>query len=118
MAYAMLAFMAFCLAGNNVLGRMVHDFIPPVGLSFWRWMAGTLILLPFVLPRLAARRNDYVEHAGALAILGFLIAASTTAVLIALNFTTAVNVSVINAFQPVLTVLLAVALLGERLGRG
>lgn len=113
----MLAFMAFCLAGNNVLGRAIHDFIPPVGLSFWRWLTGALVLLPFVLPRIRARRKAYLDHAGGLALLGFLIASSTTAVLVALNFTTAVNVSVISAFQPALTVLLALAFLGERVSR-
>ena len=32
-----------CWSGNFVLGRAVHADVPPVGLSFWRW------LLAFVL---------------------------------------------------------------------
>ena len=44
----MLALTALCLAGNHVIGRTVHADIPPLGLSFWRWMAGALVLSPFV----------------------------------------------------------------------
>jgi drug/metabolite transporter (DMT)-like permease len=80
-------------------------------------MTGALVLLPFVLPDIAAKRKVYRDHARDLAVLGFLIASSTTAVLVALNFTTAVNVSVINAFQPTLTVLLGLAFFGERVSR-
>ena len=113
----MLALTALCLAGNHVIGRTVHADIPPLGLSFWRWMAGALVLEPFVLPALRLRRHLYRAHFGDLALLGFLIVGSTTAVLVALNFTTAINVSLINAFQPVLTVVLAVLFLGDRVSR-
>ena len=113
----MLSLTALCLAANHVIGRTVHEVIPPLGLSFWRWMAGALIILPFVLPVAAARREAYRTHLGDLSLLGFLIVGSTTAILVALNFTTAVNVSLINAFQPVLTVLLAFVFLGENVSR-
>jgi drug/metabolite transporter (DMT)-like permease len=117
LAYAMLSLTALCLAGNHVVGRMVHGFIPPLGLSFWRWMAGALMILPFVLPSIVAKRQIYRDHLRDLSLLGFLIVSSTTAVLVALNFTTAVNVSLINAFQPALTVLLGLIFLGERVSR-
>ena len=41
--------------------------------------------------------------------------ASTTTLLIGLNFTAAINASVINAIQPVSTVLLAMLVLHDRL---
>jgi drug/metabolite transporter (DMT)-like permease len=116
-AYSMLVLTALCLAGNHVIGRTVHDDIPPLGLSFWRWMAGAIMLAPFVLPALRLRRHVYRAHLGNLAVLGCLIVGSTTAVLVALNFTTAVNVSLINAFQPVLTVVLAALFLGDHVSR-
>ncbi|MEX2126157.1 MAG: DMT family transporter [Woeseia sp.] len=116
-AYFMLVLTALCLAGNHVIGRTVHDDIPPLGLSFWRWIAGAIMLAPFVAPAIAVRRRVYLAHIGNLAVLGFLIVGSTSAILVALNFTTAVNVSLINAFQPVLTVLLAVLFLGDNVSR-
>jgi drug/metabolite transporter (DMT)-like permease len=113
-AYVMLALTALCLAGNHVIGRSVQGEIPPVGLSFWRWMAGALILAPLVLPKAFERRAIYRKRLGTLSVLGFLLVGSTTVVLVALNFTTAINVSLINAMQPVLTVVLAVAILHDR----
>jgi drug/metabolite transporter (DMT)-like permease len=112
-AHIMLALTALCLAGNHVIGRSVQGEIPPVGLSFWRWMTGALILAPLVLPRAFKRRAIYREHLRTLSVLGALIIGSTTVVLVALNFTTAINVSLINAMQPVLTVALAVVFLHE-----
>jgi drug/metabolite transporter (DMT)-like permease len=113
----MLTLTALCLAGNHIIGRSVHGEIPPVGLSFWRWMAGALILAPLVLPGAFARRDIYRTHLRTLSLLGGLIVGSTTAVLVALNFTTAINVSLINAIQPVLTVVLAVAFLQDKVSR-
>lgn len=112
-AFAMLTLTALCLAGNHVIGRSVHGLIPPLGLSFWRWIAGTLMLAPLALPGILARRRLWQAHIGSLTLLGGLIVGSTSAMLVALNFTTAINASLINAFQPALTVLLATVFLRE-----
>lgn len=114
LAHTYLVLTAFFLASNHVIGRGVHDVIPPVGLNFWRWVAGALILLPWVLkdgsPARIFRGNmsTYVW-------LGGFVTLSTMLVLIALRTTTAINVSVISVFQPILTVIIAGTFLGERL---
>ncbi|MEO6322829.1 MAG: EamA family transporter, partial [Polaromonas sp.] len=33
-------------AGNAVVGRVVHELIPPMTLNFLRWVLAFLILLP------------------------------------------------------------------------
>ena len=43
-----LASAAFAFA--HVVGRGVHTEVPPVGLSFWRWLLGAFALLPFIYP--------------------------------------------------------------------
>ena len=106
-AYLFLTLTALFLAINYVIGRGVHEEIPPVGLSFWRWVGGALILAPFVLSRPGTLSRIFGHHAGVLLLLGSLVVGSTTLILIALNSTTAINVSVINAVQPGLTVLFA-----------
>ena len=74
-AYAVLTLTAFFLAGNHIVGRAVHEQIPPVGLSFWRWVLGVLILLPFALPGLRRHRALLRQHLGAVALLGaFMVA--------------------------------------------
>ena len=46
-AYLLLAIAALCWAGNFVMGRAVHNEIPPVALTFWRWVVAGAVLLPF-----------------------------------------------------------------------
>ena len=116
-AALLLSLTMFCYASNHVIGRAVHAELPPLGLSFWRWACGALILLPFVAPSLPRLWPLYRAHWRLLALLGFLIVGSTTLVLVGLNFTTATNTSLINATQPTITALLCWAFLDERLLR-
>jgi drug/metabolite transporter (DMT)-like permease len=116
-AYLIMVFSVFCLSSNHVVGRFIHAELPPVGLSFWRWFVSALILLPFVW----SHRHVFVpvvrENIRFLASMGSLMVVSTTFILVALHFTTAINVSVINATQPSLTVLLSAIVLKDHLGK-
>jgi len=114
-AYLALTLMAFFLAGNHIIGRAVHGQIPPVGLSFWRWTAGTLILMPFALPGVKKNWPLFRQHWRNFLLLGFFMIGSTTLVLVALNMTIAINVSLINALQPILTVFFAWLIFNEEL---
>ncbi len=114
-ACLMLTLSAFCFAVIHVIGRGVRTELPPVGLSFWRWLFGAFILLPLVYPRLRATAPIMRAHFRPLAFLGGTMVASTTFMLIGLNFTTAINSSIINATQPVFTVSLAMLFLSDRL---
>jgi drug/metabolite transporter (DMT)-like permease len=93
----------------------VQGEIPPVGLSFWRWVVGAVILAPFVLKRPGVLSRVFAHHSGVLLLLGSMLVGSTTLILVALNSTTAITVSVINAVQPCLTVLFAWIFLREPL---
>jgi drug/metabolite transporter (DMT)-like permease len=114
-AYLLLILTALFFAANHVIGRGVHEEIPPVGLSFWRWVTGALILAPFVLSRPGTLSRIFGRHAGVMLLLGGMLVGSTTLILLALNFTMAINVSVMNAIQPGLTVLFAWMFLKEPL---
>ncbi len=113
MAYLLLSLTMLFLAINHVIGRGIHQEIPPVGLSFWRWFVGALVLAPFVLRKPGVLSRVFGDHAGVLLLLGSMLVGSTTLILVALNSTTAINISVINAIQPALTVLLAWIILKE-----
>ena len=99
----------------HVVGRGVHTEVPPVGLSFWRWLIGATVLLPFIYPSLRANAPAIRKHIGPLTLLGGIMILSATSLMIGLNFTTAINASIINAVQPVFTVLLAMLVLHDRL---
>jgi len=115
MAYFLLTLTALFLAANHVIGRSVQGVIPPLGLSFWRWIAGALALAPFVMRRSGALSRVFREHAWILLFLGTMLVGSTTLILVALNSTTAITVAVINTIQPSLTVLFAWAFMREPL---
>ena len=108
-----LASAAFAFA--HVVGRGVHTEVPPVGLSFWRWLFGAFFLLPFIYPSLKVNASYIRRHIWPLTMLGGIMIASATCLMIGLNFTTAINASIINAIQPVSTVLLAMLILHDRL---
>ena len=99
----------------HVVGRGVHGEVPPVGLSFWRWLLGAIVLFPFIYPSLKVNAPDIRRHIGPLTLLGGIMIVSATLLMIGLNFTTAINASIINAIQPVSTVLLAMLILHDRL---
>lgn len=106
-AYVILTLGTLFFAINHVIGRGVHSEIPPVGLSFWRWSAGAIILLPFVWRGLSTSSTIIKAHIRPLSFLGCTMIGCTTLILVALNYTSAINASLINATQPVMTVLLA-----------
>ena len=116
-AYALLAGTVFLWAVGVVIARGVHDEIPLIGLSFWRWCTAVVILLPFVWRDLKARSALFRKYLPLLAMQGMLIVGSGTLLFYSLNFTTAINATLVNAAQPVLTVLLAWVVLKERLNR-
>ncbi len=116
-AYGMLALTVFLWAIGVVVARGVYMEIPPVGLSFWRWLLASLILLPFALPTLRRHRDVVRSHLPLLVVQGALMVGSGTILFLAVNYTTAINATMVNATQPVMTALLAWIMFRERLNR-
>ncbi len=114
-AALLLTLAMLCFVSNHVIGRAVHVQLPPLGLSFWRWLCGAAILLPFIAPDLRRLVPLYLKYWRILTLLGILMIGSTTLVLVGLNFTSATNTSLINASQPTITALLCWIFLRERL---
>ena len=114
-AYVILTLTVFFLALNHVIGRAVHTEVPPVGLAFWRWAAALVMLFPLVWRRrkqsLPIIRANFFPLAG----LGCVMIGCTTLLLVALNYTTAINVALVNTTQPALTVLFGGLFFRERL---
>ncbi len=106
-AYLLLGVSTFFLALNHVIGRGVHEHVPPIGLSFWRWIVAALVLLPVVLIGWRETLAVYRTEWRAFVLTGALVVGATTLIMVALNFTSATNTALINATQPVLTVLLS-----------
>jgi drug/metabolite transporter (DMT)-like permease len=103
-------------SGNFLIARVMRDDIPPIQMSFWRWVAAFLILLPFALPQWRERRAQIRKELPFLCLLGAVgILAFNCFVYAALHTTTVVNASLINTLMPVMTFVLALVVLREKL---
>lgn len=113
-AYFYLVMTAFLWAIGIVISRGVHEFIPPLGMTFWRWFGAAVLLYPFVARQIArdwpATRRQFPR----LASLGILIVGSSALLVFALRFTTAINGALINSSQPAIVVVVAWLLFRSR----
>src|SRR5438552_17671189 len=48
--YLLLSLTALFWSGNWVIGRAVHESVPPMALALWRWATALLFMLPFAWP--------------------------------------------------------------------
>lgn len=104
----MLTVAFFLLALNVIVGRAVHADMPPVGLSFWRWVLASILLLPFTIPRLRAQWRQVMEIWKLLVLLSaMLILFGNTLVYVGLQSTTAINGGLIPVSRPAIILVLA-----------
>ena len=114
-AFAFLALANLLWAGNWVIGRALRDAFDPVSLNFWRWVIAVVVLAPFALPGLAAKREVIRRHAAILALLAVLsVSIFQSLVYLGLQSTTAVNAVLINCAGPLFILLFAWLIDGER----
>ncbi len=106
--YLLLVLSAVFFSTNIIIGRAVHEDVPPVALSIWRWIAASLIFLPFGFG--AVRRQWRLALSRwkpflAMAVSGILF--GNTLLYIGLQYTTALNAGIVALSRPVLIVLLS-----------
>jgi len=112
----MLTLSALFWGGNFVVGRYAHAEIPPLGLTFWRWVVAALILLPFVGRDVWLHRAQIREHFGLLFVLALTGMAMFHAfTYIALGTTTAINATFVLASMPMVIPLVSLVMGDERL---
>lgn len=114
--YLLLIATTLFWSGNFVLGRAVNATIPPLALSFWRWVFALLLLLPFAWRELHRHRALLLQSWRSLTLLAVLgITNFNTFVYIGLQDTTATNAVLMVSTTPVLIVLLSVLLLRQHI---
>jgi drug/metabolite transporter (DMT)-like permease len=104
-------------AGNYVVGGIAVQSMTPVELTWFRWLLAALPLL--VLAHLVERPRwgDVLAEWPRLLILAILgVTAYTLLLYSALQFTTALSASLINAANPAVMAVLSAVLLRERIG--
>ena len=114
--YLLLSITALCWAGNAIVGRIAAGHIPPVTLSFLRWLFAFLIVLPFAWKHLV---RDWGAIRGKLGIMIILsitgISAFNTMQYWALEHTKALNTLLLQPAAPLFVAMWSLALLGVRL---
>lgn len=117
LAFLALTATALFFAGNTIVGRAVADTLPPFGLAFWRSFGAFLILAPFGLPGILARRREILAAWRILALLGVLgMTAFSALVFAGLRYTEALNGSLIQGTLPLAIVALSAIMLGRPVG--
>jgi len=106
--YLLLTMTMIFFSGAILVGRAIREDIPPLGLVFWRNVAAAAVLLPFMMPRLRVQLPILVRHWKVVVVLGITNSLTGQALLLlSLHTTTAINVGLIHATQPVIILTLA-----------
>mgnify|MGYP001817831074 FL=1 len=113
--YLLLVMTTLFWGGNFNVARAVSGEVPPLGLSFWRWMVAWMILFPLAYRSMWRGRHLLVEHW----LIVLLLAVSgvtlfNSLVYLGLQTTTAINASLMQSVNPVFIILLSMLLLGNR----
>ena len=116
--YLLLALAALFWSGNHILGRAIGGHVPPIGISLVRWLIPTFVLWP--LARKHLRRDWPLIRAHWIIMLWLGItggALFTVLQYVGLQYTSALNVSVLNSLVPVLIIAAGSVLFQDRIGR-
>jgi drug/metabolite transporter (DMT)-like permease len=114
--YLLLSITALCWAGNAIVGRLAAGHIPPVTLSFLRWSAAFLLILPFAWKHLVRDWSAIRSRLGTMIVLSVTgISAFNTLQYWALEHTQALNTLLLQSAGPLFVAVWSLILLGDRL---
>ena len=106
-------------SGNTVVTKAAAGVISPGSISFYRWAIAFIVLLPFVGRAAWRGRAVAIRYWRKMAVIGALgMVLYQSLAYEAARSTTAVNMGVIVALMPLLSILFASALSGEALSAG
>lgn len=105
-------------AGNSVLARGVADLIPPIAMSFWRWLIALAFLLPFTWRQTLRDWPTIRQGWKSILLLGLLgIASFNTLLYTAAHSTSAINIALTQSVMPALIVLISYVTFHDRISR-
>lgn len=114
--YLLLTLTAFFWSCNWIVGRALANDVPPLAMTFLRWLFALLILAPFALPSVRREWPILRRHWKVMVFLGIVGVGSHNALAYTgLNYTTATNGVILNSFIPVLIIALSWVFLRDRL---
>lgn len=115
--YLLMVLCAFFWAGAFIAGKIGIKEFPPFSLAFFRFLFATLLIFPVMVRyekkdwRLKKEDFKVVIALGIIGMFGYHVL-----FFIALQYTTAINSSMIAATNPMITSIIASIIIGEKLG--
>ena len=114
--YLLLALPPLFWACNWIAGRALASEMPPMAMTFLRWLFALSILTPFAWPHVRRDWRIARAHWKPMLVLGaFGIGTHNALAYLGLNYTTATNGVILNSFIPVMIIALSWLFLRERL---
>lgn len=115
-AFLLLALASLCWSGNHIIGRAIAGHVPPLAISSLRWLLAALLLFPFVRGHLVRDWPVIRKHWGVMIYLALAGGALFGCLqFVGLQFTTALNVSVMNSLAPVFIAAASALMFRDRL---
>jgi drug/metabolite transporter (DMT)-like permease len=103
-------------ACNWVVGRGLANDVPPMAMTFLRWLFAVLILAPFAWPHLRREWPLVVQNWKPMLLLGAIgVGMHNALAYLGLNYTTATNGLILNSFIPMMIITMSWVFLQERL---
>lgn len=102
-------------AGNAIVARAVAGEVPPIGLAFWRWAVGALVVAPFAWPHVRRDLPAMLADWPIMLVLSALgIAFFNAGLYLAAQSTTALNIVMLQTTVPVLIVVASYVMFRDR----
>ena len=115
--YVLLTLTMLFWGGNAVLARGIAAEVPPMNLSFWRWVVALAVLLPFGLRPMWEQRALYLRHWKIVTLLAILGVTGFNSFLYhAVQYTPALNAILVTSVIPAATVMTSWLLFRDRIG--
>ncbi len=107
---------AILWSGNLLIGRGVHEIMPPIGLAFWRWVGALPIFLILAWPRLGQDWRLAKAHWLLMILLSVMsVTAFNSFLYVGLGSTPAINAMLILTGRPTMIVALSYLFFRERI---
>lgn len=114
--YLLLTLTPLFWASNWIVGRALSGAIPPMALTFYRWLFAVVILAPFAWSHVRRDWPRIRANWKILLLLGAVgVGTHNALAYLGLNYTTATNGVILNSFIPVMIVTFSWVFLRERL---
>jgi len=96
-----------------IVAKSVSDLVNPIGFSFWRWMVAAGVLTPFVFSQFVSQRRVILQKWPYYFLLGLFMAGGSTMLMWSVQYTSATNVALFSASQPMVTALMTWVILKD-----